>query len=87
LRHGDAERLRGLQVDQQFDLGDLLDRQVGRLLALEDALKRKPSVLTNRASTGCVSRVPKAPSISSTVLTFINVEGYRGYHDREMVTR
>ena len=32
----EAERLGGLEVDDQLELGGLLDRQVGRLLALED---------------------------------------------------
>jgi len=32
----EAEGLGGLQVDDQFDFGNLLDRQVGGLLALED---------------------------------------------------
>src|ERR1700736_665525 len=33
----DAERLGGLQVDQELEPGGAHDRQVGRLLALEDA--------------------------------------------------
>src|SRR3954451_13661690 len=37
-RHGKVERLRGLEVDHQFELGRLLHRQVGRLLTLEDAI-------------------------------------------------
>jgi hypothetical protein len=32
----DAERLAGLQVDDQFDLGCLLDRQVGGFVAFEN---------------------------------------------------
>jgi hypothetical protein len=36
-RYGNIERLRGLQVNNKFDLADLLDRQVGGLLALENA--------------------------------------------------
>ena len=35
--NGQAERLGGLEVDDQLDFCRLLDRQVGRLLALEDA--------------------------------------------------
>src|ERR1700730_15860028 len=35
-RHGKAERLGGLQVDNEFVLGRGLHRQVTRLLALED---------------------------------------------------
>ena len=37
-RHVEAERLGGLEVDDQLELGRLLHRQVGRLLALEDAI-------------------------------------------------
>ena len=37
-RHGEAERLGGLEVDHQLVLGRRLHRQVGRLLALEDAV-------------------------------------------------
>ena len=35
-RHGDAERLGGLEVDVQLDFRPLLDRQVGGFLALEN---------------------------------------------------
>ena len=37
-RHVEAERLGGLEVDHQLVLGRRLHRQVGRLLALEDAI-------------------------------------------------
>ena len=37
-RHVEAERLGGLEVDDQLVLGRRLHRQVGRLLALEDAV-------------------------------------------------
>ena len=37
-RHGEAERLGGLEIDHQLVLGRRLHRQVGRLLALEDAI-------------------------------------------------
>ena len=36
-RHGDAERLGGLQVDVQLDFACLLHRQIGRLIALENS--------------------------------------------------
>ena len=34
--HFEAERLGSLQIDHQLEIGRLLDRQVGRLGALED---------------------------------------------------
>ena len=37
-RHGEADRLGGLKVDDELELGRGLHRQVGRLLALEDAI-------------------------------------------------
>ena len=37
-RHVEAERLGGLEIDHQLVLGRRLHRQVGRLLALEDAV-------------------------------------------------
>ena len=36
-RHGDAERLGGLEVDEELDLRGLLDRQVGELVAFENS--------------------------------------------------
>jgi hypothetical protein len=35
-RHREAERLDGLEIDGQFDLGGLLNRQVGRLFSFKD---------------------------------------------------
>ena len=37
-RHVEAHRLRGLEVDGQFELSRRLYRKIGRLLALEDAI-------------------------------------------------
>jgi hypothetical protein len=37
LRHGDAERLRGLEMDHEIKLARDLHRQLGRTRALEDA--------------------------------------------------
>jgi hypothetical protein len=42
-RDSDSERLRGLEINQQLELGGLLDRKVGRFLALEDSLSERPS--------------------------------------------
>jgi hypothetical protein len=38
-RHGDAERPGGLEVDDQLNLGWLLDRQIRRFCAFKDASK------------------------------------------------
>ena len=37
-RHFEAERFRGLEIDDQLVLGRRLHREGGRLLALEDAI-------------------------------------------------
>ena len=37
-RHREAECLRGLEIDDQFELGRCLHRQFGWILALEDAV-------------------------------------------------
>jgi len=36
LWHGEAERLGGLEIDDQLDPGALVDRQIGGFLTLED---------------------------------------------------
>ena len=37
-RHGDAERLRGIEIKRQFVPDRCLDRQIGRLLATKHAI-------------------------------------------------
>jgi hypothetical protein len=39
-RHGEAERIRGLEIDDEFELGRLLDREVSRLGAPEDLIHK-----------------------------------------------
>src|SRR5262249_20790802 len=54
-RHGEAERLGGLEVDYQFELGRSLHRQIGRLLPLEDAIdigRRKLEMMALLTSVG-----------------------------------
>src|SRR6516225_2940972 len=43
-RDGQPERSRGLEIDDQLDFRRLLDRQVARLLALEDAADINPGL-------------------------------------------
>jgi hypothetical protein len=38
VRHVEAERLGGFEIDHQLVLGRRLHRKIGRLLALEDAI-------------------------------------------------
>ena len=38
LRHGQAEPFRGLEIDHQLVFGRRLNRKIGRLFALEDAI-------------------------------------------------
>ena len=64
-RHSEAERLGGLEVDDQLVLGRRLHRQVGRLLALEDAIDvARPPAGTGRSNqpigdqAACVDEAP-----------------------------
>ncbi len=50
-RHGKAERLGGLEVDDQLDFYCLLDRQVGGLVALEN-----PARMLRRTRTGLLPK-------------------------------
>src|SRR5687767_14174046 len=45
MRNGYAERLGGPQIDRELDAAGLLDREIGRLGALKDAIdvSRRPS--------------------------------------------
>ena len=56
-RHVEAERLGGLEVDHRFVLGRRLHRQIGRLLALEDAVDvagGTPVLIVEIRPVGCV---------------------------------
>src|SRR5262245_15677653 len=44
LRDRQAQRLGGLEIDEQLELGGLLDRQIGRLCTLEDLVNISRSV-------------------------------------------
>jgi hypothetical protein len=51
-RDSDSERLRGLEINQQLELGGLLDRKVGRFLALEDSLSVGSSPTASQRNPG-----------------------------------
>src|SRR6516162_1399803 len=68
-RHGDAERSGGLEVDVQFDFRCLLDRQIGRLLTLEDTA----GIDTNRAiGVGDTATVAYQPTSRDKLARFKN---------------
>lgn len=50
-RHVDAERLGGLEIDDHLDLGEPLHRQIGGLLAFQDA----PDVDANQTECLCAA--------------------------------
>ena len=54
-RHGDAKHLCGFEVDEQFDFGGLLDRQVHRLFALENAAHVAPGETAGVDDVGAVA--------------------------------
>src|SRR6516164_8492270 len=54
-RHFEAERLRGLEVDDQLVLGRRLHRQVGRLLALKDSADIEPGVAIHIKLIGAIA--------------------------------
>src|SRR5438270_5191237 len=54
-RHGKAEYLRGLEVDDQLECGRLLDRQISWLLVLEDPPSVNASLTPSARSAGCVA--------------------------------
>src|SRR5262245_43997832 len=57
-RNGDAERLGGLEVDDQLDLSGLLNRQLGRLLAFEDAASVEARLTIQVDKVGTVAHQP-----------------------------
>jgi hypothetical protein len=60
-RDGEAEPLGGLEVDDQLDLCGLLDRQVGRLLALEDSSGAAAGLVVSVHNTASVAHQATGP--------------------------
>src|SRR5215470_8981624 len=54
-RHSKAERLRGLEVDKQLYFGDLLNRQISRLLTLEYASGLNASLTVRFHKAACIT--------------------------------
>ena len=54
-REGDAERLGGLEIDDQLDFRTLLDRQVGRLLAIQGPADVNTDLTIGIPQTGSVN--------------------------------
>src|SRR5450830_1931627 len=54
-RHFEAKRFRGLEIDHQLEFGWLLDRQVFRLCALEDATDHHSDLTERIRKTGGVA--------------------------------
>jgi putative ABC transport system substrate-binding protein len=72
--HLKAERLGGLQVDQQLDLGGLLDRKVGWLLAFENAARivAGPSVRVRIAAAVALAAKAATTTVPTVFTTATN---------------
>jgi hypothetical protein len=55
FRDGEAEGVGGLEVDDQIEFGRLLDRQVGRFLAFENAPGIDASLVESIAETAAIT--------------------------------
>jgi hypothetical protein len=54
-RHGEVERLRGLEVDHELELGRLHDWQIGRFLTLENSPNVNASLAIRARYVGSVA--------------------------------
>src|SRR5256885_6503973 len=54
-RHFETERLGGLEVGHEFELGRLHDRQIGRVLAFENTANVAPALSHGDGNTGAVA--------------------------------
>jgi hypothetical protein len=60
---GKAERLGGLEVDDQIDFCDLLHREVGRLVAFENAPSIEASFVVHISETAAIAHQPAGQSV------------------------
>src|SRR5262249_49930987 len=58
VRHGEAERFDGLQIDDKFEFRRLHDRQVARFLAFDNTAGVNPGLTKRVASVGAVAHQP-----------------------------
>jgi|SRR5262252_4239496 len=54
-RHGKTELLGGLEVNHELEFGGLYDRQIARLLALEDPTRVHTNLAIGICNAGCVA--------------------------------
>ena len=70
-RHDEAERLRGLEIDHQLEIGRLLDRQIGRLGAVEDLSDATISLSVLACMIRSCTPFARAPSCTSSIMTSV----------------
>src|SRR6516225_11260218 len=54
-RHGKTKPLGGLEIDHELEFGGLYDRQIARLLALEDPTRVHTNLAISICNAGCVA--------------------------------
>src|SRR5215469_12888720 len=60
-RYGQTKRLGGLQIDDQLNLGRLLDRQIGGLLSLQDPCGVNPLQTVDRRQVRSIAEQTTSP--------------------------
>src|SRR5437868_106099 len=64
----DAERLSGLEVDDQFELGRLYNRQIGGLLAFENPSRVNADLPKRAGEIGSVAHEPAVGGIGAAIV-------------------
>jgi hypothetical protein len=78
---GEAERLGGLEVDDELEFGRLLDLQVGRLLALEDASDIVAGLTERIGDVGTIAHQPAHHGLLAMWKAGGNQMAYRQFRD------